>query len=80
MTGAKYVAIIPQEELAFFYTHIKAHGINPVGYSHLPCSFPCIYVDSSFIWCGRLVQVAIHLLVRFNKLNVLNLVRWSARS
>ena len=30
MTGAKYVEKILQEELAFFYAHIKAHSINPL--------------------------------------------------
>ena len=34
-----------------------------VGYSHLPCSFPYVYVDSSLILCGRPVRAAIHLLV-----------------
>ena len=80
MTGANYVEIIPHKELAFFYTYIKAHGINPIGYLHLLCSFPCIYVNSSFILCGRPVRAAIHLLVRFNKMNVISLVRWSACS
>ena len=34
-----------------------------VGYLHSPCSFPCVYVESSFALCGRPVQAAIHLLV-----------------
>ena len=34
-----------------------------VGYSHLPSSFPFVYVDSSFALYGRPVRAAIHLLV-----------------
>ena len=33
-----------------------------VGYSHSPCSFHYVYVDSYFVLCGRPVQAAIHLL------------------
>ena len=34
-----------------------------VGYSHSPCSFPCIFVDSYLVLCGPPVQAAIHLSV-----------------
>ena len=34
-----------------------------VGYLHSPCSFPCVFVDSSFVLCGHPVRAAIHFLV-----------------
>ena len=34
-----------------------------VGYLHSLCRFPCIFVDRTFILCGRPVRAAIHLSV-----------------
>ena len=39
---------------------MQALAPYPVGYSHSPCRFPCVFVDSSFVLCGNLVQAAIH--------------------
>lgn len=38
-------------------------GVQGVGYSHMPCSFPHVFVDSPLVLCGHLVRVAIHSLV-----------------
>ena len=34
---------------------------DAVGYSHSPCSFHYVYVDSYLVLCGRPVRAAIHL-------------------